>query len=120
LVAVVELCEAEGWKSLAEDLERTRQALTAPGVCSVVAVRGEEVLGFAQMQSDGVLQAHLSCLVVARRYRRGGVGRRLVEEAFRRCGGRRVDLLAVEGSEPFYASFKHRTFSGYRLYLPRQ
>lgn len=116
LSAVVGLCEAEGWKSFAEDPGRARRAFTAPGVCCVVAVRGEEVLGFAQMQSDGVLHAHLSCLVVDRRCRRRGLGRRLVEEALRRCGGRQVDLLAAEGSEPFYASFPHRTFGGYRVY----
>ena len=116
LSAVVGLCDAQGWKSFAEDLERTRRAFTAPGVCCVVAVRDGVVVGFAQMQSDGVLHAHLSCLVVDRRCRRRGLGRRLVEEALRRCGGRRVDLLAAEGSEPFYASFPHRTFSGYRVY----
>ncbi len=116
LSAVVELCDAQGWTSFAEDPGRTRRAFTAPGVCCVVAVRCGEVLGFAQMQSDGVLQAHLSCLVVDGRCRRQGLGRLLVEEALRRCGGRQVDLLAAEGSEPFYASFPHRTFSGYRVY----
>ena len=67
------------------------------------------------MQSDGVIQAHLSLLAVARHRRLQGLGMRLVEEAFTYCGGKRVDLLS-EGGEAFYRSFRHRQLPGFRLY----
>ncbi len=115
LDGIMHLCAAEGWPSYTEDREHTWRALTAPGVCTVVAVKAGTVLGFACMQSDGVIQAHLSLLAVARYRRRQGIGMRLVEEAFTHCGGKRVDLLS-EGGEVFYRSFRHRQLPGFRLY----
>ena len=115
LDGIIRLCESEGWPSYTEDRELTWRALTAPGVYTVVAVETDEVVGFAHLQSDGVIQAHLSLLAVASHRRRQGIGRRLVEEAFARGGGKRVDLLS-EGSDAFYRSFSHRQLPGFRLY----
>ena len=115
LDGIIALCAAEGWPSYTANRDLTWRALTAPGVCTVVAVEGGEVVGFAQMQSDGVLQAHLSLIAVARQWRRQGVGRRLVEEALRRGGGKRVDLLS-EGGDDFYRAFSHRQLPGFRIY----
>lgn len=42
------------------DAERAVRALTAPGVVTVVAVAGEEVVGFAQVLTDGEIQAYLT------------------------------------------------------------
>lgn len=108
LRGILELCAAEGWRGLS-DPARARKALGSPGVSTMV-------VGFAQMQSDGVLQAHLSLIAVDRDCRMQGIGRRLVEEAFARCGAERVDLISTEGSEDFYKSFPHHTFPGYRIY----
>ena len=115
LDGIIALCAAEGWPSYTADRDITWSALSAPGVYTVVAVEGGEVLGFAQMQSDGVIQAHLSLIAVARHQRRQGIGRRLVAEALRHSGGKRVDLLS-EGGEEFYQSFQHRRLPGFRIY----
>ena len=115
LDAVVRLCEVEGYPSYTADRERTWAALTALGVHTIVAVAPNGVVGFAQMQSDGIIQAHLSMIVVDRAHRRVGIGRQLVQEAFHRCGGQWVDLLSTEGADPFYRSFEHKQFPGYRL-----
>ena len=74
------------------------------------------MVGFAQMQSDGLIQAHLSLIVVARGRRGQGIGRRLIEDAFARCGAKRVDLLSTEDADAFYRSFAHREHPGFRLY----
>ncbi len=116
LDGVIRLCEIEQYPSYIQDGERTWRALTAPGVCTVVAVQDGRVAGFAQMQSDGYIQAHLSLVVVDRDLRRRGIGRRLVREAFARCGGQRIDLLSTEGADAFYRAFAHQRFPGYRLY----
>lgn len=65
LEGVVALCEAEGWPSYPADPERAHRALTAPGVTAVVAWDDGMVVGFAYLQSDGEIQAHLSNLAVA-------------------------------------------------------
>ncbi len=115
LDGVVALCAAEGWPSFPADPTRAGRALTAPGVTSVVALAGDEVVGFATVLSDGEIQAYLSLLVVASSRRRAGIGRALVVLAARRAGGVRVDLLAEEGAEAFYETFPHRRKPGFRI-----
>jgi len=116
LSGVLRLCEAEGWPTLPADPERAERALTAPGVITVVAVADGDVAGFAQMLTDGAIQAYLAVVAVAGSARGQGVGRRLVEEAFVRSGAQRVDFLALDDTEALYRAFAHRTLPGYRLY----
>ena len=52
--------------------------LTAPGVTTVVAVVASEVVGFAQLFSDGELVAYLAGIAVDARFRERGVGRALM------------------------------------------
>lgn len=66
------------------------------------------------MLSDGALQAYLCNL--RSQARRRGVGKKLVHETFARSGAERIDLLALDNSAAFYASFPHRTMPGYRIY----
>ena len=86
---------------------------------TVVTVGGGEVVGFVQVQGDGVLQAHLSLLAVDRRLRGRGIGRRLVEEAFGSSGARRLDLISTAGAENFYRAFPHKARVGFRIYPAR-
>ncbi|WP_307864000.1 GNAT family N-acetyltransferase [Kribbella aluminosa] len=72
-------------------------------------------MGFAYLQSDGHIQAHLPMMAVHRSYRRKGVGRALLEYAAPLTGALRVDLV-TDTAEEFYASFEHRRFSGFRIY----
>ena len=115
LDGVLALCEEEGWASYTADAKTTWEALTAPGVTTVVAVAGSSVVGFAQMQSDGLIQAHLSLIVVSRAHRKRGIGRRLVEKALARSGGKRLDLV-TDDAGGFYESFTHKKMQGYRIY----
>jgi len=116
LSGVLALCEAEGWEIPNLTADRALESFLAPGVCTMIAVHEGNVVGFAKMQSDGVLQAHLSVMAVDVRFRKGGIGKRLVQEALSRCGGERVDLLSAEDSRFFYESFPHKVRSGYRIY----
>ena len=113
---IMRLCEAEGWPSFLESGDKTWRALSAPGVTTIVATQGDEVVGFAQVQSDGLIQAHLSNMAVDARLRRQSIGRRLVKEAFERCGAKRIDLNSTEGADAFYESFAHQEYPGYRIY----
>jgi len=113
---VLRLCEAEGWPTLAADPARATRALTAPGVTTVVALRASRVIGFAQLLSDGEIQAYLTTLVVDHDERGGGVGRALVEEAHRLGGALRVDVLSEDEAVGFYETFRHVRKPGFRLY----
>ena len=117
LPGVLRLCEEEGWDSFPADPGLAAGALRAPGVTTVVAVAADDgVVGFAQMQSDGALQAHLSLLAVDSRWRGLGIGRWLVQDAFDQSGAGHVDLISTSGAEGFYESFPHKARSGFRIY----
>ena len=90
---IVELCKAESWPSFVKDPKRAWRALTAPGVITIVAIESGRVLGFAQMQADGEIQAHLSLILVTAEQRGQGIGTRLVQEAFKMSGAERIDVI---------------------------
>ena len=100
LDGVLRLCEAEGWTSFPEDRERANRVLTAPGVTTVVAVADGEVVGFAELLSDGELQSYLAKLVIGCSFRRTGLRRSLVEKVLQLGGGQRIDLLSEDGAVP--------------------
>jgi ribosomal protein S18 acetylase RimI-like enzyme len=116
LDGVLTLCVAEGWPNLPEDPVRALRLLTAPGVTTVVAVVEGEVVGFAELFSDGELQAYLASAAVDARFRSRGIGRALVEASLRMAGGSRIDLLSEEASVGFYESLPHFRKPGFRLY----
>jgi ribosomal protein S18 acetylase RimI-like enzyme len=120
LDGVIALCEEEGWPSFPADPERAHRVMTAAGVTTVVAVAGKagaSVVGFACLQSDGELQAHLSLIAVKVGQRRRGIARALIAEGLARAGGERIDLV-TDSAEAFYERLAHRRMAGYRLYPP--
>jgi ribosomal protein S18 acetylase RimI-like enzyme len=116
LAGVVALARALDWPSYCDDPDLTHRALTAPGSSVAIALDGETVVGLAQVQGDGLVQAHLSLVGVLPDRRRCGVARELVRRAFTAAGGKWLDLAAEPGSESFYRSFAHREHAGFRLY----
>ena len=116
LDGVLALCLAEGWPSFPDDPVRASRILTAPGVTTVVAVIEGEVIGFAELFTDGEIQAYLANLAVSIHFRGRGIGRRLVEESLRIAGGERIDLLGADASVGFYETFPHFRMPGIRLY----
>jgi len=119
LSGVVGICRSLEWDNFRHDPDLTRRSLTAPGVTTLVAVAGDEVVGFAQIYGDGVIQAHLGLLAVDEKWRRGGIGRGLIKEAFARVGAGRMDLIASDESLDFYRSLRHREQAGFRIYPER-
>ncbi|QIN85192.1 GNAT family N-acetyltransferase [Rubrobacter tropicus] len=122
LSGVTGICRSLGWDNFRYDPDLTRRSLTAPGVTAVVAVARDaaEVVGFAQVFGDGVFQAHLGLLAVDEKWRRRGIGRGLVREAFARTGAERMDLIASDESLGFYRSLRHREQAGFRVYAGRE
>lgn len=118
LEGVVALCRELSWPSY-EDPATALAALSAPGAVTWVARRGGpvvEVVGLAHLLTDRHVQAHLSLVGVLPAYRRRGVARVLVREAFRAAGSKWLDLVSEPGSEEFYRSFVNQQRIGFRLY----
>src|SRR4051794_6238606 len=89
---LIALVAAEDWTEYSDDAERTYRALSAPGVTTLVATAGGQVVGAIQVQSDGVIQAHVSMLLLAPEWRGRGLGAQLLRAALERAGGEQLDV----------------------------
>jgi ribosomal protein S18 acetylase RimI-like enzyme len=102
------------------DPDRAHRVLTAPGVTTSVALDHDngEVLGFAQLLSDGEIQAYLANLLVTVTRRGEGIARSLLSDVLGRAGGQRVSLLSEEDATGFYEALTHQRKPGFRIYPP--
>ena len=113
LDGLIALVAAEGWVEYADDAERTYRALTAPGVTTLVAVVGEQVVGAIQVQSDGLIQAHVSMLLIGQDWRGAGLGSTLLREGLERAGGLQLDVRTR--TEGYYERLGASRSLGFRL-----
>ena len=104
---------AEGWAEYADDVERTFRALTAPGVTTLVAIVDGHVAGAIQVQSDGLIQAHVSMLLIGRHARGLGLGARLLAEGLERAGGLQLDVRTR--TEGYYERLGASRSLGFRM-----
>jgi ribosomal protein S18 acetylase RimI-like enzyme len=113
LDGLVALVAAEGWAEYADNVERTYRALTAPGVTTLVAIVGGRVVGAIQVQSDGLIQAHVSMLLIDPNWRGVGLGSRLLREGLERAGGLQLDIRTR--TEGYYERLGASRSLGFRL-----
>lgn len=113
-VGVAAVCRELGWPSYA-DPEVAARGCSAPGVSTFVAVADDVVIGFAQVLTDGVVQAYLSTVGVLEPWRRNGIGRELIIAGYRASGAQRLDLL-TDDAQDFYRTFAHKEKPGFRIY----
>jgi ribosomal protein S18 acetylase RimI-like enzyme len=113
LGGLIALVAAEGWTEYTEDVGRTYRALTAPGVTTLVAIVGERVVGAIQVQSDGVIQAHVSMLLIDPSQRGARLGSRLLREGLDRAGGLQLDIRTR--TEGYYERLGASRSLGFRL-----
>jgi ribosomal protein S18 acetylase RimI-like enzyme len=113
LDGLIALVAAEGWTEYTNDVERTYRALTAPGVTTLVGIVGGRVAGAIQVQSDGLIQAHVSLLLIGRDARGVGLGSRLLREGLERAGGLQLDIRTR--TEGYYERLGASRSLGFRL-----
>ena len=113
LDGLVALVAAEGWTEYSDDPERTRRALTAPGVTTLVAITDGRLVGAIQIQSDGLIQAHLSMLLITPNSRGAGLGARLLRHGLQRAGGVQLDIRTR--TEGYYERLGASRSLGFRL-----
>jgi ribosomal protein S18 acetylase RimI-like enzyme len=113
LDGLIALVAAEGWTEYAHDVERTYRALTAPGSTTLVGIADGPVVGAIQVQSDGLIQAHVSMLLIAPSSRGTGLGSELLREGLERAGGLQLDIRTR--TEGFYEGLGASRSLGFRL-----
>jgi ribosomal protein S18 acetylase RimI-like enzyme len=113
LDGVIALVAAEGWTEYTDDPERTYRALSAPGVTTLVALVDGRVVGAIQVQSDGLIQAHVSMLLIDQAWRGCRLGSRLLREGLERAGGLWLDIRTR--TEGYYERLGASRSLGFRL-----
>ena len=113
LDGLITLVATEGWTEYTEDVERTYRALTAPGVTTLVGIVGGRVAGAIQVQSDGLIQAHVSMILIDQNWRGAGLGSRLLREGLERAGGLQLDIRTR--TEGYYERLGASRSLGFRL-----
>jgi ribosomal protein S18 acetylase RimI-like enzyme len=113
LDGLIALVAAEGWTEYTDDVERTRRALTSPGVTTLVAIAGGHLVGAIQVQSDGLIQAHVSMLVIARNSRGVDLGSRLLHHGLEHAGGLQLDVRTR--TEGYFERLRASRSLGFRL-----
>jgi ribosomal protein S18 acetylase RimI-like enzyme len=113
LDGLIALVAAEGWTEYTEDAERTHRALSARGVTTLVALAHGRVVGAIQVQSDGVIQAHVSMLLIDPEWRGRRLATRLLREGLEHAGGLRLDIRTR--TEGYYERLGASRSLGFRL-----
>jgi len=113
LDGLIALIAAEGWTEYTEDAERTYRALSARGVTTLVALADGRIVGAIQVQSDGVIQAHVSMLLIDPEWRGRRLGSRLLREGLERAGGLWLDIRTR--TEGYYERLGASRSLGFRL-----
>jgi GNAT superfamily N-acetyltransferase len=113
LDGLVELVAAEGWTEYSDEPDQTYRALTAPGTTTLLAKAGKRVVGAIQVQSDGVIQAHVSLLLIDRAWRGHGLGVALLRDGLERAGGLQLDVRTR--TEGYYERLGASRSLGFRL-----
>jgi ribosomal protein S18 acetylase RimI-like enzyme len=82
-------------------------------IALVVAVVREQVAGAIQVQSDGLIQAHVSMLLIGQDWRGAGLGSTLLREGLERAGGLQLDVRTR--TEGYYERLGASRSLGFRL-----
>jgi spermidine synthase len=84
--------------------------------CFAGAFRGPEMIGMGRAVSDGVSDAYIQDVVVAKAHRGAGIGERIIMELINFLRQRRIGwigLIAEPGTHPFYRKLGFSVMSGY-------
>ena len=118
-VAVKRLYQDAGWW---EENDETADGcawidiLVRQSFCFVGAFCGAELIGMGRAVSDGVSDAYIQDVVVLKKFRRAGIGNKIIEKIIQFLQSRRIGwigLIAEPGTQQFYQRLGFDPMEGY-------
>ena len=97
--------------------------LVRQSFCFVGAFCGSELIGMGRAVSDGVSDAYIQDVVVLKKFRRAGVGNRIIRAIIHFLRARRIGwigLIAEPGTRPFYEGLGFAAMQDYTPMLLKQ
>ncbi|MGH2316243.1 GNAT family N-acetyltransferase [Planococcus sp. SE5232] len=111
--AIHALNKQEQWNNLAAKEQDTQQAWTNSTV-AVVAEMDGQVIGCLRGLTDGFISLYICEVLVSEKYRKSGVGKKLMRHVHSLYPKTRMELLASSTSRSFYEAQGYRPFYGFR------
>jgi ribosomal protein S18 acetylase RimI-like enzyme len=118
-IAVKRLYQDAGWW---EESDETAGGcvwiddLVRHSFCFVGAFCGTELIGMGRAVSDGVSDAYIQDVVVFKKFRRAGIGNKIIEKIIEFLQSRRIGwigLIAEPGTQKFYQQLGFELMAGY-------
>jgi spermidine synthase len=118
-VAVKRLYQDAGWW---EEIDETVDGcawiddLVKQSFCFVGAFCGAELIGMGRAVSDGVSDAYIQDVVVLKKFRRAGIGNKIIGKIIQFLQSRRIGwigLIAEPGTQQFYLRLGFFPMEGY-------
>ena len=104
-----------GWCSN-RDAKAAQLLLAGPSL-SIGAWSGDRLVGYGRALSDGLFRALIEDVIVDPRYRRRGIGSKVMVKLLNELGGvEEVQLACDEEAVPFYRSFGFLVSNHRRMY----
>jgi spermidine synthase len=117
--AVKKLYQEAGWWQPGDETADNNiwiETLVRQSFCFVGAFCGSELIGMGRAVSDGVSDAYIQDVVVLKKFRRLGIGNRIIEKIVEFLRSRRIGwigLIAEPGTQPFYQRLGFAAMEGY-------
>ncbi len=108
-----ELNKEEGWTNLVEKKDDTKEAWRQSSIAYVIE-GPEGVIGYIRGMTDTRVSLYICELLIDKRYRGQGLGRKLLQYVHDLYPKTRMELLASSASHTFYEGNGYRPFYGFR------
>lgn len=110
--------EAGWWKENDETADGCAwiDTLVRQSFCFVGAFSGAELIGMGRAVSDGVSDAYIQDVVVLKKFRRAGIGNKIIEKIIEFLESKHIGwigLIAEPGTQVFYQRLGFALMEGY-------
>lgn len=111
--AIQQLNALEGWNTLVDRAEETKEAFENSNVTYIVSL-DNKIVGYLRGLTDTQITLYISELIIGKELRGSGVGTKLLQYVHNLYPKTRMELLGLSTSKSFYEKQEFRSFYGFR------